>query len=466
MQPRAALLVLSLGLLLLAAPTPYPVHFADQLQAVRTALRAGRPDLALQPLESALARLPDSAELRLEAVQVALAAGRPDRAEGLIEQLPSRLRHTDQAACFHAQAAAQLGEWPAALRWSASAGPQCGEPRSALRQQASAMIGSGQYGAAHRLLEGLAALDPVHPETHLMLGLLEATSRPEQALSRLILVSELDPQQRLPRALIEAIESGLERGNTAYTLAQVGQSLARAGEWGLAAEAFRNALASAPGYTEARAYLGLALDRSGQDGLEQLERAAAEAPQAALPQQLLGRHWRARGEPALALAAFEAAAGLAPEDPLIAADLGAAYAAVGDLPAAQAAYVRAAELAPRDPVMWLLLAQFSIEFEVELKPVGIPAARRALALQPGSAEALDLLGYAYYRAGNWELAERFLNRAVAADPQAASAHYHLGLLQLSRGRTAAGVRTLQLASHLDPGGRIGSLAQRSLENLP
>lgn len=466
MLSRAAVLIPALGLLMLIAPTPFPVQFAGQLQAARTALRAGRPDLALPPLEQALAREPALAGISLDMIEVALGAERPDLAIGLIEALPASTRQSDQVACYQARAAIQSDDWRAAIDQIEAAGRQCRQPLEQLNQLAAELTRDGDYEGARTLLDELIRVNPGSPLQHYRLGLLEATRRPELALSHLAVANELDPELPVPSDLVRAIQTGLDSGEPAYALAQAGQSLARAGEWAMAAEALGNALAIDPDYTEARAYLGLALDRSGGDGLEQLELAVSEAPEAALPHQLLGRHWRLHGEPALALAEFEMAASLAPEDPLIAVDLGAGYAAVGDLPAARAAYLHATELSPNDPVVWLLLAQFSVDFEVELVQLGIPAARRAIALQPDSAEAVDLLGYAYYLAGRWELASRFLGRALELDPQVATAHYHMGLLQLSRGQVSAGKRALQQAWNLDPEGRIGNLALRSLENLP
>ena len=148
----------------------------------------------------------------------------------------------------------------------------------------------------------------------------------------------------------------------------------------MAATAFENALVQDPEHTEARAYFGLALDRSGQNGLPQLELAVAQAPQAALPQMLLGKHWLIMGEPERAIKAYEQAAALAPDDPMLAIDLGAAYAAAGDLPSAKSAFQYATNLDPDDPALWSLFAQFSLDYEIELNEIGLPAARRAVVL--------------------------------------------------------------------------------------
>jgi hypothetical protein len=47
----------------------------------------------------------------------------------------------------------------------------------------------------------------------------------------------------------------------------------------------------------------------------------------------------------------------------------------------------------------------------------------------------------------------------------ASAHYHIGLLQLVLGDLSSGRQALQTASRLDVDGWVGNLARRSLENL-
>ena len=150
---------------------------------------------------------------------------------------------------------------------------------------------------------------------------------------------------------------------------------------------------------------------------------------------------------------------------MLAIDLGAAYAAAGDLPSAKSAFQYATNLNPEDPTLWSLFAQFSLDYEIELNEIGLPAARQAVVLQPRNAAALDRLGYTHLLLGNWTLAERFLVEAIQTDRNLASAHYHLGLLRLTDGDLVGGRASLFLAVALDPDGRFGSLAQRSLENL-
>ena len=461
LRPRVLLITLGIGLVIALAPTPFPHALVEPVQAGLTSLQAGRPDLALQEFEHALTLEPTLPGLHLRSAQAALQAGEDERAQAHLGELSAQ---TEETTCLWAGVSIALEEWMPAVQLLDSSPVSCPAQLAQLQEAIDGLILTGDHTAAIPLLEVMARLQPGWSQ--IRLGWLYAVREPERALSHLSLAAELDPQTAdQTKQMVEVIEAARTAGDSAYSLAQVGQSLARAGEWSLAAEAFSNALAIRPDYTEARAYLGLALDQMGKDGLAHLEQSAAEAPESALPQVLLGRHWWTRGDPTRALEAFEQAAALAPDDPLIAVDLAAAYASAGDLISAKASYIYAAELESNDPFYWKRLSQFSLDHDIEVESLGLPAARQAVMLSPGDASALDLLGFSHYLLGNWNLAGRFLERAIQADDQSASSHYHLGLLNLVLGDLAAGRQALQAAVLLDEGGRVGTLARRSLENL-
>jgi tetratricopeptide (TPR) repeat protein len=453
----AAVLILLIAL----GATAYPAGFVDNLEAAATAIRAGRADLALPALTDAIALEPDVPDLHLRAAQGALRADELDQASEFLEQLPGS---DPLIECLQLDAALRADLIEAAL--AQLPGTNCPEQTAMLYQEADLLVEGSEYEEAIELLESLLNSVPATPNASETLGTLIALQDPEAALSHLRLAVDLNRRTAsFANELIQVIETARKDENPAYTLAQVGQALARAGKWQMAANAFENALIKDPEYTEARAYFGLALDRSGQDGLPQLELAVAQAPQAPLPLMLLGKHWLIRGEPERAIEAYEQAVVLAPEDPFLAIDLGAAYAAAGDLPSAKVAYQYATNLAPADPMLWSLVAQFSLDYEIELNEMGLPAARQAVVLQSRDAAALDRLAYTHFLLGNLTLAERFLAESIQADGNLASAHYHLGLLRLSEGDLAVGQAALFIAVAIDPDGRFGSLAQRSLENL-
>lgn len=461
LQQRGLQIVLAIGLVLALAPTPAPMGLAAHMRSAAGWLEAGQAAQALAEVELALALQPDLQVGHLLAANALVQLGEPRRAQLHLDRWTG---DPDSSRCLAIAVSLALDEISVAVEHLLDAGRQCVELVPEVEAAVDGVAEGGSVEEALALFERMGHREPAWAQFRL--GQWLAVSQPDRALAHLALGAELDPQsEQYLNQLAEVIEQARSEANAAFTLAQVGQFMARSGEWRLAAEAFRNAVALDPGYTEARAYLGLAMDRSGGDGLEPLEQAIREAPTAGLPYQLLGMHWRDRGDPAAALAAFEQAAKFAPADPLIAVDLGRTYAAMGDLVSAKAAYLHAAELAPEEPFYWSVLAGFSIENEIEVESLGLPAARRVVALDPGQAVAVDQLGYSHYLSGNWELAERMFAEAIAMEPGLASAHYHLGLLQVVRGDLLAGRRSLENASALDPQGWFGTLARRSLAAL-
>ncbi len=129
------------------------------------------------------------------------------------------------------------------------------------------------------------------------------------------------------------------------------------------------------------------------------------------------------------------------------------------------AYLKACELEPQIPDFWLLLAEYSLTFEVKTSTLGIQAARRAVLLDPENARALDFLGFAHYLNGSFTAAERLLERAVSMNPESSSAHFHLGLAHLALDQLEPALQNLHQAVALNPDGHYGALAARTLESL-
>jgi DNA-binding winged helix-turn-helix (wHTH) protein/tetratricopeptide (TPR) repeat protein len=77
-------------------------------------------------------------------------------------------------------------------------------------------------------------------------------------------------------------------------------------------------------------------------------------------------------------------------------------------------------------------------------------ARKALALDPSSAEAHATLGFLALDRGDTKSAVAALQRALALDPSYASAHQWYGIALLGRGQLAEGLRHLKTATDLEP----------------
>jgi len=458
--------VLALAIVLALGPTPVLRPLEETLARATRALAGGSPAAASDWLEAALLLDPQLVGLHTQIAAIALSAGDPqtsldhlDLADRLLPEDPARI-------CLRGIALQDSGDHSAALAtWDAPSGA-CLERPDLLARAARSALALDDAEFYRRLLTSLAALLPADAAVQLELGAAIATADPQAGLPILrrarSLAQRSDP---LADDLVQAILEAEAQGVPAFALASVGQALARHERWQLAAWALQRAVDLDPAYTEAQAYLGLALDRSGRDGLDWLNAAVASVPTAALPRTFLGYHWQARGRPDLALEAFLLAARFEPHNPAIAAELGGIYEALGDLVSAKAAYHAAASLAPQDASFWGLLAAFALRNEVEVEVLGLPAARNAAALAADDPAALDALGHAYYLVGSFRMAERFLSRSLGIEPLSPQAQLHFGLVRRAQGDTAGARAALSLARDLDADGPIGETASRLLRAI-
>ncbi|MBF8256196.1 MAG: hypothetical protein HW375_1103 [Anaerolineales bacterium] len=247
--------------------------------------------------------------------------------------------------------------------------------------------------------------------------------------------------------------------------ARAGQLLAAQGDWALAGAAWARAIALEPDFPQARAYLGLAMSKTGADGLPSLLLASAEAPDDPVIRSLLGQYWLSNGDPAAAAGELDYAHRLDPENPAITAALGAALAQNGRLDEAAEAYRQAATRDPQNPAFWLLLAEFSLRYDYQVESIGLDGARNAVALSPQDPAALSALGMAHSLIGEGPTGERLLQSAISLDPSSALGWYRYSLVLLDQGRADEARQALTTAVTLDAGGIIGRLAQASLANL-
>lgn len=456
------------ALVLLAAlnPSPSPGILRESLQQAAQAQQGGRPQAALIALQPALALEPLDPALHWQAADLASASDDLDSVVRHLNVFEALVGVTGPSRCLRGDVLLKQGDAAGAIALWRGAPTACPDYESHYRNLASAYLALDDPTGYEQALASLASVTPQDGATLRALALTIAARAPDQAEAALRAADRAGPQgDPLMRALIRTIGEARLEDDPAYSLAQVGQTMAQANEWRYASWAFKNALALEPDYVEARAYLGLSLDRTGRDGLAELEAATAAAPDAAQPHAFLGMHWRMNGQIPQALNELQAAAKLAPSDPAIAAELAATYEASGDLQSALAAYRIATDLAPQQSGFWYLLAAFSIRNELHIEAIALPAARNATALAPDDPAAWDSLGYCYLLSGDTDMADRMLARSMALDPARPPTLYHLGLLRLYQGDLAAARAALQSAIRADPGGSIADLAQRALDRV-
>jgi tetratricopeptide (TPR) repeat protein len=265
------------------------------------------------------------------------------------------------------------------------------------------------------------------------------------------------------QSLRSALNTAFLSDDRAYQFVISGRALGAAGNWDLAAEAFRNAIAVRADYAEAWAWLGEAKQQQGQDGSSEIKKGLAISPNSALLQSLYGLYLQRQKQPKAALAAFVKAAALEPEDPGWQMALGGAYEQTADLVAALEHYQRAVELSPNEETVWQALASFCLRNSVDLAGIGLPAARKMVEMANNDWQSDDIAGQILLEIGNTVGAEALLKKALELDPTQAGPSLHLGLLYLQTDSRAEAYSYLNQAKTFDPGGPNGWQAKRLLE---
>lgn len=310
----------------------------------------------------------------------------------------------------------------------------------------------GEYSKAAEYLQRYVEIHSEDASARYRLGLLLTLSDPDEALSQLINASQLDPQfDPAAQTLRTALNlSALEESPSAQKVV-IGRGLGLVEEWELARAAFEQAVRLDEENAEAWAWLGEAEQRSaGEDALNHLDRALELDPNSPVVRSLRGLYFQRIGNHRQALVEYQYAAKFEPENPAWYVSIGEEYAVLGDLIIALDAYQYATTVAPQDAEYWRRLADFCARNRIHIRDVGLPAAQTAVKLTPDDPLALDMLGWLLVLDGRYYEAERFLFDALAADPELAPAHYHLGLLYLQTNDRAA------MRDHLTQARDLGS----------
>jgi tetratricopeptide (TPR) repeat protein len=325
-----------------------------------------------------------------------------------------------------------------------------------------------QAGDWENLLQArrdLVALYPNNADYNYQLGLLLAVTQPQAAIAYLSLAGDIDASiKTISISLIRNLRSALNRGEPSYPYMISGQALAAIGEWELALLAFTNATDLSPDFADAWAYKGEALQRTGQDGYQELKKALILNPDSVAVNTLLGLYWQRQERFELALVYLYAAAYLEDDNPTLQAEIGNTLGLMGNIPAAESHYQLAANMDPNNPTYWNTLANYYIRYEIEIKEKGAAAARQAVILAPEDPISLDNLAQVYLLQNQPIIAERFLERALSADQDFAPAHLHSGLVSILEGDQLGAYQHFSAAlSNSRPGTSIYDQARRLLE---
>jgi len=270
---------------------------------------------------------------------------------------------------------------------------------------------------------------PENPEALYQLALVLTITAPEEAGEVLDQLEALSRDYTQPiNRMRAALRRSLAVKDRAYQLTQAGQALASLEEWPLAEQALQLAVAEDPEYAEAWAYLGEVRYHTGSDGLEALQTALALSPDSYAVNIFLGLYWRRSGLPDNALPYLKKASEIDPTNLALLEDLANTMIHAGQIKEAVETVNKVVEANPEDSQTWAILARISIENDIQVESIGIPAARKVVVLTPGEADPMILLGRGYLLIGNTQLAERFFSQASLAAPDLPEPHYYLGLL--------------------------------------
>jgi tetratricopeptide (TPR) repeat protein len=338
---------------------------------------------------------------------------------------------------------------------------------------------AGDYTALVEDYLAVLSFNPNDPAVNYQLGLVYAAVQPDLALTYLQIAGALNKDYANDtRRLQQVIRTASLFDEPAYTLLESGRVLAGMQEWQLAAYAFYQAVVARPDYAEAWALLGEARQHLAEGdsalptqipsgelslALENLEQAVQLDPQSILANALLGLYWQRLGDYDQAVKYLSISAGLDPRNPAFQVELGNCLAQKGDLNGALEFYQKAVDLDPQDSTYWRILGSFSLRHQVQLRDIGLPAARQASILSPSDPMSLDLMGQVLSSLGDFANAERFFLTAISEDPQFAPAYLHNGINHLIQGDNAQARQQIEYAFHLSPESPTGQQAVRILQ---
>ncbi|HMR97863.1 MAG TPA: tetratricopeptide repeat protein [Anaerolineales bacterium] len=314
---------------------------------------------------------------------------------------------------------------------------------------AYAMQEQGEFSRAVAYFQAHLERDPDDAMARYRLGLLLILTDSTSAWVELLAASQLDPQFAPPaETLRSALSLASLNDSPSQQFVILGAGLGLVNEWQLARAAFESAVQADELNAEAWAWLGEANQHTGSEGSEALNRAFQLNPNSAVVRGLRGLYFERVGNYSQALVEHQAAASLDVENPERYFSLGNAYALNGDLIRALETYQYATSLAPDDANTWRMLAEFCGRLGIHLNDVGIPAAQRAVALDPNNSASEDTLGWLWYLYKDLGTAERHLLTAIDLDAQNASAHLHLGMVYLQANDRARAFDEFTLARDL------------------
>ena len=419
------------------------------------------PGLAALNYETAAKLLPWRKDLWEQAGLMALTDENPDLAQYYLEHSPG-LKPTGRLALGDAYF--RLGEIESAIKqWEGLRDDGLGSAQL-YNRLGHVYYQQGRYEEAVDVFSIATRLDDLDADSFYMLGLMLSAQSPQDALSPLIRAGQLDAElDPVIQVLRRGLNIALFSSDKAAQLTGAGRTLIAVGAWSLAKEAFVNATEADSRYAPAWGWLGQIKQVFQEGGLPELDRALELDKNSAEIRGLRAVFFMRENRFDEARVEFEEAARLEPMNPDWQVALGDVIARTGDVPVGLEHYQAAIDLSPRKADYWRALANFTVDYNYNVKDIGFPAALQARALAPDDLQNNITMGRVYFALGDLGAAKEIWEDVLQTNPETPAVHLYLGVLFLQQGISKSAYDHFVQAVNLDPGGPYGAQAGRMLD---
>jgi Flp pilus assembly protein TadD len=463
--PLLARILVPLLLTILFNISPQPSWIGEALQAARSAAETNHPQQVVSNLEHYLALYPWRGNLWEQVGFNQAISGQWQEAAAAFRKAEKLAQLSPDGQLSLGDALIQSGDTEGArLTWQAlllSSHP----PQEVYDRLFKIQVADQLFVPALQTLHAWHTASPKDLKPVYLLGIHLASPAPRAAgkfLSQVSSQKNINASNAL--VLNQAVKEALSYSDTSYGQVAIGRALGKIGEWDLAIRSFEEAVRINPNYGEAWALLAQAKHSVALDEVAEIRKAQAANPQSTLVQALSAVYWREHGKPELSLALLYPLSWKEPENCIWQGEIGASLELLGNSAAALRHYQQAVENNPQNSLCWQALANYCISNGVQLRNIGLPAARQAAALDPQNPATLLILGQVMASLEDTSEAERFYYQALALDRGYAPAYLELGKLYLIMDNRAAAYHFLTQAYQLSPAKQpVGIAAARLLE---
>ncbi len=231
----------------------------------------------------------------------------------------------------------------------------------------------------------------------------------------------------------EGLKSILAIPDEPLRLRELGKLYVAMGEYGAAKAVLEESLSLCPESPEGWAFLGYALSRLGLDPSQAFAKSLELDYTFPAGHYFMGLHFLAQGNLEKARQELLYALSLEPSNPHFQAALAEVEIQRGNYEEAEVRLKKAVELAPEEPSFRLYLGELQIGILMRTDREALENIHKAIEVSPSEPKGWELVGIAYYYAGQSALAEAYLKKALELSPGSPRALYYLGLVYILEG---------------------------------